>query len=346
VDTVLFDKTGTLTHNDLRIDHVHTWAALGEREVLMLAASVEHGSGHPIGKAITSRASHVQLELSSEISESRTLPGGVSSRVNGAEVVVGSRELMVSRSLKLTDAQQEALGQAQSAGLTVVLVATDQEASGRVGKMALAGMITLSARLADDAQSAVAWLHSHGIECWMATGDGRRAAEQIAARAGIPSTHVLAEMTPDAKLAKVEELKGHGKIVGMVGDGVNDAPALAYADVGIAVARGEDVAVEAADIVLMKSSMADLCKALDLSRVSMRRIYINFTLAGIYNVIAIPTAAGVFYPVWQCQLPPMIAGLAMVLSSIVVVCSSLFLYCYRPPAIGAIEESPSGEQHP
>ena len=198
--------------------------------------------------------------------------------------------------------------------------------------MALVGMFGLRARLGADAQRAVAWLTAQGVECWMATGDNRAAADAIAAAAGIHPSRLLAEMTSAAKLAKVEELKVSGKIVAVVGDGVNDAPSLAYADVGIAVARGEDVAVEAADVVLMKSAMCDVCRTLDLLRVSMRRIRTNLGLAALYNALTIPLCAGALYPVLQWQISPMQAGFAMALSSVLVVFSSLLLYCYSPPA--------------
>jgi len=198
-----------------------------------------------------------------------------------------------------------------------------------------AGLITLeeASQLHADAKAAVAYLTSAGVECWMATGDNATAAEQVAASAGIPLSRVLSEQTPASKLALVEKLKAEGRTVAMVGDGVNDAPALAYADVGIAVSSALDVAMEAADIVLMKPSIAHVCIALDLCRATLRRIRINFVWAMIYNACAIPVAAGVFYPWTRWQLPPELAGLAMVLSSVSVVCSSLILYCYRPPSL-------------
>jgi len=258
-------------------------------------------------------------------------------------MLLGSSEFMQSHGLELSAKQEQAVADAHRSMLTVVLIASDKPAIfGLPGSLALVGMVALQARLADEASGAVEWLTSHGIECWMATGDHQGAAEQIAASAGIPTSRVLACMTPAAKLAKVEELKAAGKSVAMVGDGVNDAPALAYADVGFAVSRGEDVAVEAADVVLMKSSIGDLCKTIDLSRTTMRRIRINFVLATIYNLFAIPLAAGAFFPWLQWQLPPMIAGVSMIGSSIVVVCSSLFLYTYRPPLIRSTEDLQEG----
>lgn len=153
----------------------------------------------------------------------------------------------------------------------------------------------------------------------------------VAHRAGIDACRVLAEVKPEGKASKVEELQHAGHIVAMVGDGINDAPALAQADVGIAVGSGTDVAIEAADIVLMKSSIGDVCTALDLSRTVMRRIHINFAWAFGYNLVGIPFASGILYPLLLIQLPPMFAGAAMALSSVSVVCSSLLLHYYTPP---------------
>lgn len=340
VDTVLFDKTGTLTHGDLSVAAVSAWSDyMSERELLSLSAAAERGSGHPIGKAIEAHALQLQVEEVSQVSENQSGAGGISCRVRGSLMLLGSGEFMRSHGLELSAKQEQAIADAHRSMLTVVLIASDKPAIfGLPGSLALVGMVALRARLADEARGAVEWLTSHGIECWMATGDHQGAAEQIAASAGIPTSRVLAGMTPADKLAKVEELKAAGKSVAMVGDGVNDAPALAYADVGFAVSRGEDVAVEAADVVLMKSSIGDLCKTIDLSRTTMQRIRINFVLAAIYNLVAIPLAAGAFFPLLHWQLPPMIAGVSMIGSSIVVVCSSLFLYTYRPPLIRSNED--------
>lgn len=189
----------------------------------------------------------------------------------------------------------------------------------------------------------VCYLQRCGIECWMITGDNERTARHVAALAGIESHHVMAEVTPAGKAAKVEELQRRGLVVAMVGDGVNDAPALAAADVGIAVATGTDVAIEAADIVLMKSNLADVVTALDLSRTVMRRIRINFGWAFGYNLVGIPFAAGVLYPLLLIQLPPMFAGAAMALSSVSVVCSSLLLHLYKPRVFASARRAHGGD---
>ena len=194
-------------------------------------------------------------------------------------------------------------------------------------------MVAVSDSLKPEAKAVVEHFRSRGFEVWMVTGDNERAAQHVARLAGVDSSRVLAEVKPDGKAGKVEELQQAGQVIAMVGDGVNDTPALAQADVGIAVASGTDVAIEAADIVLMKSNLADVCTAVDLSRTVMRRIRINFVWAFSYNVAMVPFTAGVLYPLLLIQLPPMFAGAAMALSSVSVVCSSLMLHLYRPPRI-------------
>ena len=202
-----------------------------------------------------------------------------------------------------------------------------------VDSLAVVGMVSVSDQVKPEAPSVVAHLEQLGLECWMVSGDNERTARYMAERCGLAPSRVLAEVKPEAKAAKVEELQQLGQVVAMVGDGVNDAPALAQADVGIAVATGTDVAIEAADVVLMKSHLADVCTTVDLSKTVMRRIRINFFWAFAYNICMVPFAAGVLYPFLLIQLPPMFAGAAMALSSVSVVCSSLMLHLYRPPAV-------------
>ena len=232
----------------------------------------------------------------------------------------------------LAPPQELGMAAEEERGHTVVLVA----AGARGGApLELVGSIALIDRIRPESRGAVEHLRGTGLEVWMVTGDNARTAARMAGLAGIDASRVLAGVKPSGKAAKVGELQALGHVVAMVGDGVNDAPALASADVGIAVGSGTDVAIEAADMVLMKSSMADVCTALHLSRVIMRRIHINFAWAFGYNLLGIPIAAGVFYPVFMVQLPPMFAGAAMALSSVSVVCSSLLLHFYRPPRIGS-----------
>jgi len=198
-------------------------------------------------------------------------------------------------------------------------------------KLFLAGAVAVADSLKPDAFAVVKQLTRQGIQVWMVSGDNERTAEHIASEAGLHLSRVVAGVKPAGKLAKVQELRDAGAKIAFVGDGINDAPALAAADVGIAVGSGTDVAIETADIVLMKSTLQDVVTALDLSRVVMRRIRINFIWAFMYNIIGIPLAAGVLYPGLYIQFPPMFAGAAMALSSVSVVCSSLLLRLYQPP---------------
>jgi len=185
--------------------------------------------------------------------------------------------------------------------------------------------------LKPDAIPVVSQLTALGVQVWMVSGDNERTAMYVASQLGLELSHVVAGVQPEGKLAKVQELRDAGATIAFVGDGINDAPALAAADVGIAVGSGTDVAIETADVVLMKNSLQDVVTALDLSRVVMNRIRLNFGWAFGYNLIGIPLAAGVFFPFMHVQLPPMYAGAAMALSSVSVMCSSLLLRLYQPP---------------
>jgi len=192
-------------------------------------------------------------------------------------------------------------------------------------------MLALSDVIHDDARAVVEVMAQMGISVWMATGDNGRTAAHVARQLGI--VHVLADAKPHNKREKVSELQAKGHIVAMVGDGVNDAPALAQADVGLAVGSGTDVAIETADIVLMKSALRDVPTAFNLAKKVISRIRLNFFWAICYNAIGMPLAAGIFFPCFHMLVPPMFAGAAMALSSVSVVCSSLMLRCYKPPPL-------------
>ena len=340
VSALIFDKTGTLTQGSLTVANLDVWdAQLDAHALLFFAASAERGSEHPIGKALCAHAATLGL-TPVDPADFEASPGlGVDCTVRGTRVLVGSREWMCAHGLSVSTEQDVAMREAESCGKTAVIVATGMgsghDSVGGEAMLQLAGMVVVSDALRPEASTVVAELERSGIEVWMVSGDNQRTAMYIAKQAGIEPSRVLAEVKPEGKAAKVEELQGMGHTMVMVGDGVNDAPALAQADVGIAVGSGTDVAIEAADIVLMKTSLIDVCTALDLSRVVMRRIRINFAWAFGYNIVGIPFAAGVFYPFLLVQLPPMFAGAAMALSSVSVVCSSLTLYWYSPPLAGA-----------
>ena len=222
-------------------------------------------------------------------------------------------------------------------GHTAVLVARRSVPSGDSDAAAgreLVGMIAVADALKPEAAAVVALLRSWKLQVWLCSGDNERTARYIARQAGIADGRVVAGVKPAGKGEMVKRLqKEDGLVVAMVGDGINDAPALAQADLGVAVGSGTDVAIETADVVLIKSHLRDVATALRLSAVVMRRIWLNFVWAFGYNLIGIPLAAGVLYPVWKIHLPPMFAGATMSLSSILVVCSSLHLKCFAPPKL-------------
>ena len=350
VTTVLFDKTGTLTAGKLAVVDVVVWpptpahtaadppaSTPSADDMLTLAACAEKGSEHPIGKAIVTHAAARRLRLVEPTDFGASAGHGLACRVRGRRVLVGTRGWMRAHALDIPTAAEEELVCAEECGHTAVLVAAEPPAGsaaggGGSGPLALLGMVTVSDSLKPDAHAVVSHLSARGLTCWMVTGDNARTAAYIARRCGIDPAHILADAKPQGKAEKVDALQRRGERVAMVGDGVNDAPALVQASVGIAVASGTDVAIEAADIVLMKSDVCDVLTALDLSATVMRRIRINFAWAFAYNLAMVPFAAGVLYPVLLIQLPPMFAGLAMGLSSVSVVCSSLLLHLYRPPA--------------
>jgi Cu+-exporting ATPase len=305
VDTVILDKTGTITSGQPRVTDVIPVNGHSEAEVLRLAASAERYSEHPLGRAIIAHAQALAIALE-EPSGFRALAGqGVEARVDGHAVTVGSftgpRELPEMERLV-------------AAGKTAVTVCADGRPVGAIG---------IADTVKPEAAAAVRRLHAMGIEVWMITGDNRRTAENVARQVGIQ--RVLAEVRPDGKVAEVRKLQAAGKKVAMVGDGINDAPALAQADVGIAIGTGTDIAKEAASITLMRGDLNGVAGALDLARRTMRVIRQNLFWAFAYNTIGIPIAAGVLYPVTGWLLSPVLASAAMALSSVTVVTNSLRL---------------------
>jgi len=300
---------------------------LSEEELLQLAASAEQHSEHPIGQAIISACHARALPLRPATSFMSKSGKGLRCNVGGdvgGDVLLGNREWLRSHGIPLSAENEAAAAGKESLGMTVVLVALD----GRP-----AGMLALADALKPDAPQVLAFLHTLGVAVYMATGDNERTAAYVSSQLGVHSSRVLAGMSPEGKAQFVGELKRAGEVVAMVGDGVNDAPALAQADVGIALGSGTDVAIETADVVLMKSHLRDVATALHLASTVMGRIRLNLFWALVYNVVGVPLAAGVFYPSLHLLIPPMFAGAAMALSSVSVVCSSLLLRCYRPPPL-------------
>src|SRR5918996_284617 len=290
-----------------------TRQGLSESEILRLVASVEQGSEHPLAQAILEKAQEKGTRLSN-VTNFDAVPGhGVSATVDGRRVLIGNRKLVRDRQIAITAVDNRA-AELQGAGRTVILAAID----GRLeGAFAVADAVRPTSR------EAVKRLTSMGIQVAMLTGDNRATAERIAAELGIKT--VFADVLPRDKAAKVQELQAQGKRVAMVGDGINDGPALAQADIGIAIGAGADVAMETADVVLTKSDPLDVAKVVLLSRATRRKMQQNLWWAAGYNIIAFPIAAGILYPFIGLILRPEIGAIAMSGSSLVVALNALSL---------------------
>jgi Cu+-exporting ATPase len=315
LDTVVLDKTGTLTLGRPTVAAVVPAPGFDERTVLDLAASLETGSEHPLGRALVERARRDELGFG-RVDGFEAIPGhGVRGRVDGREVLVGSPRLLADRSVDAGAFQAEAERYAASGG-TVAYVIVD----GR-----LAGMLHISDPLKPEAAPAIRALEAQGLEVWMVTGDARVTAEAVARQVGLPLERVRAEVLPGDKAAVIEALQADGRQVAMVGDGINDAPALAQADLGVAIGTGADVAIEASDITLVGGDPRLVASAIELSRATVRTIRQNLFWAFAYNVLLIPIAMGVLYPFTGITLSPALAAAAMALSSVSVVSNSLRL---------------------
>jgi len=314
IRAVIFDKTGTLTVGQPRVvEVVVSGNPISESELLRLVASAESSSEHPLAVAVVEAAKEKGVAVPASASF-QAIPGhGLEARVDGRVVLAGSRKLMRDRGVSL-DGLGERAATLEGAGRTVVYAAVDGAA---------AGVIAIADAVRPSAKEAIDRLHALGIQVAMLTGDNRATAERIARELGLDT--VFAEVLPGDKAAKVRELQGSGKLVAMVGDGINDAPALAQADVGIAIGAGTDVAVETADVVLMKSDPLDVLGAIALSRATVGKMRQNLFWAVGYNTIAFPIAAGVLYPSFGLLLRPEIAALSMAGSSFLVAVNALLL---------------------
>jgi P-type Cu+ transporter len=311
---IVFDKTGTLTHGKPVVTEYEPFGeTLGREEFFRLAAALERSSEHPLAEAIVNHAKELDVELP-EVSGFAAVPGhGVEGTVGGRSLVLGNRKLMAREGIDIS-AWSARIEQLEGEGKTVMLTAVDGEP---------AGLIAVADTLKENSREAVSRLREMGVEVYMITGDNRLTAEAIAAQAGIPADHVLAEVLPEHKAEEVAKLQARGLSVAMVGDGINDTPALAQADIGIAMGAGTDVAMETGGIVLMKDDLRDVVTAIELSRATIRRIRWNFVWALGYNSLGIPIAA-------LGLLRPELAGAAMALSSVSVVSSSLLLRRFKP----------------
>ena len=313
VDTVVFDKTGTLTEGKISVTDIMTFNNLSEEVLLQLAASVEYLSEHPLGLSIVDEAKNRNIELL-EVKGFSSLTGlGISATVDGKSIFIGNEKLMLENNIDTKDSVEKAEKYA-SEGKTPLFIAVDSE---------LAGIIAVADQIKESSLKTVEKLHSLGLEVVMLTGDNKKTAQVIASQLSIDK--VVSEVLPEDKANEIKKLQAQGKKVAMVGDGINDAPALVQAEVGIAVGTGTDVAIDAADIVLMKPDLNSVVNAIVLSKKTITNIKENLFWAFFYNVIGIPFAMGVFYIFGGPLLNPMLAGAAMSFSSISVVLNALRL---------------------
>ena len=327
---VIFDKTGTLTVGQPEVVDLVAAPGTSPKDLLAWAGAVEKGSEHPLAQAILKRAAGVEIPT---LQDFITVPGmGARGSVANAPVLVGNRRFMDEEKVPLGALEADAI-RLQGSGRTVVFVAH--------GGM-LAGIIAIADAVRPTSAAAITRLRAMGVQVAMLTGDNRATAERIARELGIDI--VLADVLPGQKAEQVKKLQAEGKKVGMVGDGVNDAPALTQADVGLAVGAGTDVAIDSADVVLMKSDPFDVVRTIEIARATLRKMHQNLYWAVGYNVIAFPLAAGVLYPL---VLSPEVAALAMSGSSVLVAVNALLLKRHRlsggspPGTSGAVTTAPA-----
>jgi Cu+-exporting ATPase len=313
VDTIVVDKTGTLTEGKPAVTSIVELSDIPELEILRLAASVERGSEHPLAGAVVHAAEARGIQLATVTGYQSRTGQGVSASIDGQKVMLGNQKLIDEIGIGLPAAFQRA-EQLRREGQTVMYVAVDGKIAGLIG---VADPIKASAR------EAIGILRREGIRVIILTGDSKTTAEAVARQLGIDD--VRSEVLPEQKGKVIQELQAMGHIVAMAGDGVNDAPALAQAHVGIAMGSGTDVAMESAGITLLRGDLRGICRARALSRATMKNIRQNLFLAFVYNTLGIPIAAGVLYPFFGILLSPMIASAAMTFSSVSVILNALRL---------------------
>ena len=317
VQTIVFDKTGTITEGKPKVTDVVS-SGLSENELLQLVASAEKGSEHPLGEAIVKGAQNRGLAIK-KLEAFKAIPGhGIEVTIDKKNIIAGNRKLMIARNISLENLEATS-DKLASEGKTPMYIAIDDK---------IAGIIAVADTVKTNSKKAIDHLHRMGIEVAMITGDNRRTAEAIAKQVGID--RILAEVLPQDKANEVKKLQAEGKKVAMVGDGINDAPALAQADIGIAIGSGTDVAMESADIVLMKSDLMDVPTAIQLSKSTIRNIKQNLFWAFGYNTLGIPVAMGLLHLFGGPLLNPMLAAAAMSLSSVSVLINALRLKGFKP----------------
>ena len=317
VDTLLVDKTGTLTEGKPAVTAVVTAAGFTEADLLRFAASVERSSEHPLARAIIAAAEARGIALAPVADFTAPTGKGARGAVEGRSVLIGNQTLLAEAGVAIASLT-EAADRLRGDGATVVLVAIDRQP---------AGLIAIADPIKASTPDALAALRREGVRVVMLTGDNRKTAEAVARKLGI--TEIEAEILPDQKRAVVDRLKKAGRVVAMAGDGVNDAPALAAADVGIAMGSGTDVAIESAGVTLLKGDLSGIARARRLSHATMRNIRQNLFFAFVYNAAGVPIAAGVLYPAFGLLLSPIIAAAAMALSSVSVIANALRLRAAR-----------------
>jgi len=317
IDTLVVDKTGTLTEGKPRVIAVVPGASFDEKTMLTLAAGLEHASEHPLAASIVASARERGLALQ-ESSDFRSLTGkGVTGKIGGRFVALGNAELMKDIGVGAATLESRA-DELRRSGATVMFLGVDGSP---------AGLIAVSDPIKSTTKVALDALRAYGIHIVMLTGDNLATAQEVAAKLGIAD--IAAGILPDRKHDVVKRLRGEGRVVAMAGDGVNDAPALAAADIGIAMGTGTDIAMESASVTLVKGDLAGIARALELSRATMRNIRQNLALAFVYNLLGVPLAAGVLYPAFGLLLSPVVAAAAMSLSSVSVIGNALRLRLFR-----------------
>jgi Cu2+-exporting ATPase len=314
ISAVAFDKTGTLTEGKPRVVDIVTAAGVDENEAMNLLAAAERGSSHPLAAAVFQEAKRRNLNANDRVEEFAEVSGrGLKAIIGGKRVLVGNARFLKGEAIDLAPVA-EGMDRLLSAGRTVILLAIDGRAAAGVG---------VTDPIKPSAKRAVAELRKLGIETAMISGDNKAVAHAAGKAVGID--RIFAEVLPQDKAENIKTLQEEGQFVAMVGDGVNDAPALAQADIGIAIGAGTDVAIEAAKIVLMKSDPLDVLNAIILSKATVRKMKQNLWWASVYNLLAIPVAAGVFYPLWGWSLRPEVSALLMSASSIIVAVNAMML---------------------
>jgi Cu+-exporting ATPase len=316
-DALIFDKTGTLTEGRPRVTRIVTADGANEDELLRLAASVERASEHPLGHAIVTAAEERKLVLAKASDFDSPTGKGAKGTVEGKRIVLGNAAFLKSEGIDASSLVSDAEALRQD-GATVIFAGIDRKVS---------GIIAIADPIKATTAEALKVLRAAGLRIVMLTGDNRTTAEAVAKKLGI--SEIEADILPDQKAKVVKRLQSEGRIVAMAGDGVNDAPALAAADIGIAMGKGTDVAIESAGITLLKGDLMDIAQARRLSQATMRNIRQNLLFAFIYNAAGVPVAAGLLYPTFGLLLSPVIAAAAMALSSVSVIANALRLRMLR-----------------